>query len=289
MLIDALHKLSLAGFQISDYQYTGFGSIYFVDFILFHKLLGIHRMLSVEYSTSIKKRIHFNRPYKCVDIAIKPIADVIPTLSPDLKHILWLDYDSLLWRGHLEDIRLATTYLSSGSILLVTVDVQPPEGDGPSAWRDYFVAEAGHYVGPRTEIADYARSELVKVNVEILTRAIRSGLAGRDDLDYHPLFSFLYADGHQMLTLGGMLGSAGDLRQIDLSQLAEQKYVKRKPDDKPFEINVPRVTRKERLHLDFEMPCDDAWKPREFEMSPEAITAYREIYRFFPAYAELLL
>jgi len=36
MFIDGLQRLALAGFDIGDYQYTGFGSIFFVDFILFH-------------------------------------------------------------------------------------------------------------------------------------------------------------------------------------------------------------------------------------------------------------
>ena len=31
MLIDALQTLSASGFDISQYQYTGFGSVYFVD------------------------------------------------------------------------------------------------------------------------------------------------------------------------------------------------------------------------------------------------------------------
>ena len=37
------------------------------------------------------------------------------------------------------------------------------------------------------------------------------------------------------------------------------------------------------------MPCDDSWLPNEFEASTEEIKAYREIYRFLPSYAELLV
>ena len=39
MLVDALLGLAVAGFPIQDYQYTGMGSIYFIDFILFHRFL----------------------------------------------------------------------------------------------------------------------------------------------------------------------------------------------------------------------------------------------------------
>ena len=56
------------------------GSIYFVDFVLMHRLLGISRMLSVEYDRDIEKRVKFNRPFESVDVKIDAIGNVIPTL-----------------------------------------------------------------------------------------------------------------------------------------------------------------------------------------------------------------
>jgi hypothetical protein len=139
MLVDAFQKLILSGFPIQDYQYTGMGSIYFIDFVLFHRLIGIKKLMSVEYSKSIAKRVDFNRPFKCVDVAIEPIGNVIPRLSKDLRHILWLDYDDTLCGSHLADIATAGTFLSVGSILLITVDTEPPTNeDEPEKWRDYF-------------------------------------------------------------------------------------------------------------------------------------------------------
>src|SRR5436190_20210322 len=106
MVIDACQLLSLANFPIRDYQYTGFGSFYFVDFILFHKLLGIRDMVSVERDTRIKKRIKYNCPFACVELLMTSSTAVIPTLSQDKKHILWLDYDSVLSANHILDVRL---------------------------------------------------------------------------------------------------------------------------------------------------------------------------------------
>ena len=90
MLVDGFQRLAQAGFPIRDYQYTGFGSLYFVDFVLFHKLLGIHRMLTVEHDQSLADRVEFNRPFDCVEIAMKSAGEVIPSLARDLRHILWL-------------------------------------------------------------------------------------------------------------------------------------------------------------------------------------------------------
>jgi hypothetical protein len=291
MLIDALQILAQSGFQINDYKYTGMGSIYFVDFILFHKLLGIQNMLSVEYS-NIKKRVVFNKPFDCINIEVpKPIGDIIPSLSLDLKHFLWLDYDNVLSRSVLDDVYLAASRLSVGSILLVTVDVEPPgeASDGPSDWRNYFKSEAGRYLGASLKVSDFAESKLPNINIQIIERAIKSGLTGRTDIGFFPLFNFLYADGNQMLTMGGMIVSNPERRQIRASRLNDAIYFRDSFEKEPFRIRIPKLTRKERLYLDSAMPCDPKWKPKEFELKKEDLSDYRDIYRFFPAYAELLL
>src|SRR5215467_3649289 len=122
MLMDAFQRLAESGFQIRDYQYTGFGSVYFVDFILFHKIFGLQRLLSLEHEAVLESRVRFNKPFSCVDVRMQPAAVAIPNLSRDLKHILWLDYDGILRRDFLSDIKAALSILPAGSILLVTVD-----------------------------------------------------------------------------------------------------------------------------------------------------------------------
>ena len=74
MIVDSLLLLSDAGFEIREYQYTGMGSIYFYDFILFHRLLGIHNMLRGCATTSpqyCSRRVDcFSCPSKCLDSAL---------------------------------------------------------------------------------------------------------------------------------------------------------------------------------------------------------------------------
>jgi hypothetical protein len=41
--------------------------------------------------------------------------------------------------------------------------------------------------------------------------------------------------------------------------------------------------------MDSAMPCASGWTPADFELDDEDVAAYNEIYRYFPAYAELLL
>ena len=290
MILDAFIRLSRHGFDIAAYQYTGMGSVHFVDYILFHRLLGIRRMLSAEYSTKITKRIAFNRPYRNIDLAFKAIGEVIPDLSPDRRHILWLDYDFQINNVMTTDVVNAAAALSVGSFLLVTVDVEPPVKDGsPKKWRRYFLDRCAPFCSPGWPLADYAQSKLHRLNVKILENAIHSGLAGRTDIAFHPLFNFAYADGHQMLTIGGVIGGDTEKRSIDASNFDDAAYLRR--SFKELEYTVPKfvLTRKEKFYLDAAMPRVRKWKPKDFEMDERDVAAYAEVHRFYPSYAELFL
>jgi hypothetical protein len=289
MLIDALQRLALAGVPISNYQYTGLGSIYFVDFILFHKLLGIDKLVSVEHDLNIARRIDFNKPFRQVEIEMKPVGEVIPLLSRDRQHIVWLDYDDIIQQGHTADLVSCGESLSRGSILLVTIDSEPPDGDRPKKWRKHFEEQVPEYLGRMKSDQDFAQSRLQRLNAEIMERAINRGLASRNDVQFLQLFNFVYADGHEMVTIGGIIGGDSEKKQIAASGLPDAVYYRDSLDKPPFRIRIPSLTRKERLNLDRSMPCNDDWKPKDFELPSEDVATYRDIYRFFPAYAELLL
>lgn len=289
MLIDAFGTLSDSGFSIRDYQYTGMGSIHFVDFVMLHKYLGVSSFLSVEIDDKIEKRIKFNKPFSLVDTHIGPIGDKIGELSPDRQHILWLDYDCVVNEEIIQDVVAATAQLSVGSILLITLDAEPPPGEGAIQWREYLIDEVNDYLPQPNEPSDFSPQALPKVYVNVLKKACSSGLAGRHDVKLLPLFNFEYADGHKMLTIGAMIGGESELRKVRGSRLVETRYYRECFESEPLRINVPVVTRKERAYLDAAMPCDDDWSPDEFELSSEEVMAYREIYRFLPAYAELFL
>jgi len=290
MIIDTLLRMSQGGFKISDYQYTGFGSVYFVDFILLHKILGLSNLLNVEYSPKIKRRVAFNSPFSLIRHEFKPIGDVIPTLSRDITHLLWLDYDDIINRSIVEDVIAASAQLSRGSFLMVTVDVEPPAGpEGPEEWRSFFEDEVGQYLDAGLQLPQYSRSNLPRLNASILYNAVRVGLAGRSDVSFHLLFNFVYKDGHRMLTIGGLIGAPSEIRDLKACNFEGLKFIRNSLDEGPYEIRVPRLTRKERLYLDSFMPSADKWRPSAFEMPAEDVAAYREIYRFYPSFAELLL
>ena len=288
MIMDALGRLMNGGIPIRDYQYTGLGSIYFFDFILLYKLFGLRRFLSVEYDTDITKRVAFNKPFEPIELRMAPIGDVIPDLDPSLRHLIWLDYDDRLTNSMLLDASVAANHLSPESLLLVTVDVEPPHGaDTPEGRAEYVREEAGAFLPFDFDIEWCTQSRYPGTNLAIIANAIATGLAVRG-VEFLPLFRFVYADGHEMVTLGGMIGDAAVEQRIDACDWSEAYYLRRGDDDDLYRIRVPRLTRRERLLLDQHMPGDPQWRPRAFELSREELSDYREIHRFYPLYGELL-
>lgn len=287
MMFDALQILSRSGFDIGEYQYTGFGSIFFVDFVLFHRYLGVTKLLNVEHDARIEKRVRFNKPFDLIELELKSAAEVIPGLSRDRRHILWLDYDDYVRDWMFADIATALDQLSVGSILLVTIDVEPPVRPGsPREWEEYFRREAAAYIPFEWVTEDFGREKLADIGRVLLKRAIESALAYRDDVRFLPLFSFLYADGHLMYTVGGMLGGKREARQLRQAAFETAPYIRQSLDTAPFRIMVPNLTRKERLYLDARMPAPEGWLPEEFELDRAEVDAYRQIYRFYPTYVE---
>src|SRR5690606_4978275 len=62
MLCDIFRKL--AAFEpVEHYRYVGFGSVWFADFMLFHRALGIRHMLSIEQAVGSRERFEANKPF----------------------------------------------------------------------------------------------------------------------------------------------------------------------------------------------------------------------------------
>lgn len=55
MMCDVFRRLRPFG-RVEDYMYVGFGSVWFSDFSLFHRALGIRDMLSIEKERSAEQR-----------------------------------------------------------------------------------------------------------------------------------------------------------------------------------------------------------------------------------------
>jgi hypothetical protein len=124
MIVEALRRLDKVA-RLDSYQYVGFGSIYFTDFSLFHRELGIGSMVSIEHDLANRPRFEFNQPFASVQLEFGESSEVLPTLDWRQRALVWLDYDSALDAGVPGDVATVVSEAAAGSVLLVTVNAEP--------------------------------------------------------------------------------------------------------------------------------------------------------------------
>ena len=66
------------------------------------------------------------------------------------------------------------------------------------------------------------------------------------------MFHMIHADGVQMLTFGGVLVAETDRQQLKDCGIGSLEFTR--PGEKPYRIKIPRLTRREVLHLLSKMP-----------------------------------
>lgn len=315
MLVDTFRRLS-AFASLSSYRYIGFGSTYFSDFILFHRVLNITNMLSIEKDEANAERFEFNVPFKCVKIAFGRSTAILPTLKWKTRTIAWLDYDGPLTAEVLADVAFFTTNAPSGSVLVVSVNanasdddaadrasdesaVVQPESDEPkspaaAAERrlQRFRARVGHTKVPATVTPrDMRKWGIADVSKRIITneindtiRARNGALEGEDKVTYSQLFNFHYADRARMLTVGGIIYTLGEEKHYREAMFDSLSFVR--INGEAYHIEVPNLTYREIRNLEKQMPCVDETTIKAHGVSLTDIQKYARVYRFFPTFAE---
>src|SRR5713226_44985 len=66
---------------VDQYVYVGFGSVWFQDFILFHRNLGVRDMISIERDAAARERIEANKPFRTVTVHYRKASQVLPGLD----------------------------------------------------------------------------------------------------------------------------------------------------------------------------------------------------------------
>src|SRR5258708_18036116 len=129
MLADIFRRLR--PFQLVEtYGYVGFGSVWFTDFALFHRLLGIRDMLSIERQADAQPRIDANKPFGCISVDYRSSDLALPDVDWSKRQIVWLDYDDPLTIGMLLDARTLAVRAKSGTVVAVSIQCQKaPEID----------------------------------------------------------------------------------------------------------------------------------------------------------------
>lgn len=296
--------------RIQKYRYVGFGSIYFSDFQLLHRELGITEMLSIEKDVAARACFRFNRPYKCIRLKFASSTEVLPTLKWGRRTILWLDYDDRLNVNILGDIATVCLRATSGSLVVVSVNAQP-DAEPSKEDRDQYEEETGklfdlgdyrlritkELIGKKlpagTSGADLRGQELAKVFRKIIHNEIveqlsirNAMLSAEERVLYRQLFHFRYKDGAQMLTVGGILYRAAEEQTVAACDFDKLPFIRSGLEH--CSIKAPCLTAKEIRHLNAQLPARPSAKLRVPGVPDADIQQYAEVYRFFPAFSEIL-
>ena len=300
MIIEILLNLFRADYPVSEYRYVGFGSVYYVDFVMFHKYLFMEDMTCIEWSR-IPKRMKFNKPFKFIDLKLQPLSLYIPAMNANRKYLAWFDYDRALDPDILQDIDGGLIRMAPGSVFIVTVDARPklpkdlfPNDDidamtgierevfTTTAYKDWF----GAYRDAEITDADISGPHVAPLFYQTIRVRVTETLSSRG-LMFIQLFNYIYRDGAPMLTVGGMIGTREDQRKLRDAQVLDHRFVRRRAH--PLKISVPPLTLREKYWLDSRL--DDNLTPANlaFELERDLLNNYRSFYRQYPTYMETML
>jgi hypothetical protein len=326
MLCDLARRLSVFG-PIEDYMYIGFGSIFFTDFVLFHKALGMQNMHSIEREAKVvndavlQNRFEFNKPFSCVKMHYGSATEHLPDMDWDTKRaIVWLDYDGKLENEHLADLRMVLRKALPGSLVLLSVnsqpDILPPHTEGQLAnpptekrptekefrFKELISRLDEQYLPPWAADENLSTSRLPEAYHYALTGVVNETLnalngSSTDPIQAEQLINIRYKDNAEMMTIGWLLTTPSLAASRDSARFGDLGFISRSVT--PFKIQVPPLTFKEINWLDSILHTDIDGNGKlkaggsNLRVAPtlpqKLVSQYVTIYRYFPTFAEAVL
>jgi len=309
MMCEALGRLSFIQ-HLNKYRYIGFGSPYFTDFILFHRNLGIKKLVSIEKEESKKARFDFNIPYSGIEMKYGQSTTVLPNLGLDKeKNIVWLDYDDKISDFMFSDIDTFFFNSMPGSFFIISINVEQdfPNWDalrteGGGTTKDFRLKNLTGRVGKSRIPAEFMQlnmttKNLIKVTYEMIRRQIATSLINRNgankgEVEFKQLFNFVYKDNATILTVGGLLFDSQLKPAIAQMAFNELPFVQ--SGEQQYRIKSPNLTYREAKALDKVMPNSAIVEKGEFvneklqslPLIQSDIENYAKIYRYYPTFTE---
>lgn len=290
--------------ELSEYQYIGFGSKYFTDFILFHRSLSIKKMISIECDRHNQTRYQFNKPYDFIEMIFGQSSEVLPKLKYDKKSIVWLDYDYSFDLSMLSDLIFLVKNLKSGSILSLSFSSEVPDiqklkdnysNISDNYYKRYFEEIFGN-IGVDLDDRGWNKNNRFTnfINEKVYNRLLaaielRNSDLHEDEKFYlEQIFYFTYADGIPMTTIGWVLFSENERCKFDSLNLNKFNYYVDKIDN-PYKIGDCQLTMKEIHLLMAKMPLNEADAlPINTEIIPEKMQRdFAKNYQYFPSFHEV--
>jgi len=280
------------------FGYVGMGSYYFSDFVLFHRLFGLEKMVSIEIDEAHKARFEFNKPFDCIEMAWGPTTEQLPKLPvfDERPVICWLDYYSQLTDSIIGDAQTVLRRAQRGSALLVTLKSRALDN----------VKKLNEFKGGLSEnlrkLSDEALlakggKGLATFMTEVLVASIEPTIAdlnaGRDEADkieLRQIVKMFYKDGDPMVTIGWLVLTHAQAAKLDAAPPALDAPGIVLSGSEMTEVSAPVLTFREIAHLKSILPNGPA--ADDFEKRAGAVPAddarlFARLYRYFPSFADV--
>lgn len=289
MMVEAFRRLRFG--SVESYQYVGLGSVYFSDFTLIHRALGISKMISIENNEHDRERFEANIPFGCIEMLWGDTSARLPNVELGGRSIIWLDYDGRLSRPVLGDIAEVSSRVGGGSVLAVTAQCKfdrMTREDGSDASLDAVKEALGAERVPfDMQSKDLRGDGTAQVFWQAMTEEIRTALQARNvgvhvgqQMLFRQFLNFRYEDGVRMMTVAWVFYDAGQQHLYDMCRFEDLTFFRDGLD--PFAIAIPKLTPKEIKSLEAQMPEAAGAELQLGAIPPKDARQYATIYRYFP-------
>jgi len=291
LIIEGLKSLRKYNINIESYLYVGFGSIYFYDFILFHKYLHIENMICIECE-DIENRMIFNKPYDFIELYMGDFSNYLSMLNDrKMPVIMWLDFDGKLDYQDLQKISNFASTCTPGTIIIISVNANTnsyknTEDNSPEKLLED-IKEMYPHLASKIKKNDVSPRNFPMTLSNIFTNQIRNSLVNNTN-SYHQLFNYVYQDGTPMLTVGGIIQPEKNNKVIDSDEFINIKT------DNILKIEAPPLTSKEKKFFDsnirkIKREIDRSGSIKEFEIETKHVRGYLKYYKYYPEYIESIV
>lgn len=271
------------------------GANRFYDFILLHRYLGIKEMVSVERDPVMFKRAAFNVPYRFINVVHGEISPFIAEDQSNQPTIYWLDYDGRFSQAVVDDIAIALQKLKHGDFFFVTINVSllPDLEELSSADRLKRMNDLFSDLSSVVDISDVEDSTFERAVRKMIIALTKYHTVHRHPLVFSTLLNLRYADGTQMLTVGGSLLDSETADKYAAAVKLNIPFLD-PASDEPYKIKTPNVTERERMLLDVVSTAtgsklQEEQSLLEFGVSEAEISCYKDLLRYLPRYVETFL
>jgi hypothetical protein len=307
-----------------EYNYIGFGSLWFSDFVYFHKILNISQMSSIERDDIVFERAKFNKPFSCIKMHLGESKDKLAEIlaASPTPTLIWLDYDDSVFNcgSYLEDVSTIVSHAKSGSIFIVSMNAHnqqakdfknnAPKDSNPEDWKTKTKLALKNVFG-NVDIESVHDNQLTNSTKfipfvsSLFSETIKNSIyASGNTKEHFKIFDFSYADGAEMITQGFLILDTADTASFTLLEPLRNHYF---INDNQFRISAPTLTAKEKYILDQRLPHTNIenlitttgeflhdnksyLKASElgFPLLIDSLRGYSQLYKFYPTFSEIL-